>query len=367
MCKIEFEEMIKEEELEEEAVELQVAKDWLEVECLSCKKKTKVNDIKHSYCSDQCKSQLYACECSKCLSEFFGKYKAAKYCSDDCRTTECILCNNIFKWINSPVEKYCSNKCKVKHLTKDCLYCENEFYSPTNNKFCSKECQKGYQKEKKNHNICKSCKKVLVYSKDFWTPEFCGEECQKKHAMKRHKEKLRKNNPKMNEVEDVVSYRVNSIIARKNEFLISMKHGLDYNLLNNFNESHKQRILEREKYSCYICEHDHDLEVHHILPRRLGGNNDDDNLVALCVKCHRAVETGDLQYATKKCTERAKRNFGLVKLKSENRMNKKEFAATLEQELNVIFNKVNDSETKEEIMINIDDLIDHIVEWKMSK
>lgn len=43
---------------------------------------------------------------------------------------------------------------------------------------------------------------------------------------------------------------------------------------------------------CYICgfSGQHLLEKHHIVPRRLGGTNDDVNLVHLCPTCHRALE-----------------------------------------------------------------------------
>jgi len=43
---------------------------------------------------------------------------------------------------------------------------------------------------------------------------------------------------------------------------------------------------------CFICGEDNTtvLQEHHILPRRYGGGNSDDNLVTLCANCHEAVE-----------------------------------------------------------------------------
>lgn len=44
---------------------------------------------------------------------------------------------------------------------------------------------------------------------------------------------------------------------------------------------------------CYICGRGHAdlLETHHIVPRRLGGGDHEDNLVDLCPTCHRALES----------------------------------------------------------------------------
>jgi hypothetical protein len=44
---------------------------------------------------------------------------------------------------------------------------------------------------------------------------------------------------------------------------------------------------------CQICGdvRPRSIEEHHILPRRFGGSDEDENLVALCASCHRAVES----------------------------------------------------------------------------
>lgn len=43
---------------------------------------------------------------------------------------------------------------------------------------------------------------------------------------------------------------------------------------------------------CFICGEDNPnvLQDHHILPRRHGGGDSDENLVTLCANCHAAVE-----------------------------------------------------------------------------
>ena len=47
----------------------------------------------------------------------------------------------------------------------------------------------------------------------------------------------------------------------------------------------KQRILRRDGFICQYCGQEADT-VDHVVPRRLGGNDVDDNLVASCRKCN---------------------------------------------------------------------------------
>jgi len=44
---------------------------------------------------------------------------------------------------------------------------------------------------------------------------------------------------------------------------------------------------------CEICgdQRPRAMEEHHVLPRRFGGSDDDENLVTLCASCHSAVES----------------------------------------------------------------------------
>jgi hypothetical protein len=63
----------------------------------------------------------------------------------------------------------------------------------------------------------------------------------------------------------------------------------------------RKRILERDGHKCQFCETTKDLEIDHINPVILGGDNSDDNLRALCQKCNgkrnaelRWTENGDV-------------------------------------------------------------------------
>lgn len=44
--------------------------------------------------------------------------------------------------------------------------------------------------------------------------------------------------------------------------------------------------LQRDDYRCRICGSTEGLEVHHINPRMLGGDDSLENLITLCVLCH---------------------------------------------------------------------------------
>lgn len=44
---------------------------------------------------------------------------------------------------------------------------------------------------------------------------------------------------------------------------------------------------------CFVCGfgNEHALEEHHIIPRSLGGSDDEDNIELLCANCHRAISS----------------------------------------------------------------------------
>ncbi len=51
----------------------------------------------------------------------------------------------------------------------------------------------------------------------------------------------------------------------------------------------RRRVLARDRHRCRRlgCHHTRFLEVHHLVPREIGGSNDPGNLVTLCAGCHR--------------------------------------------------------------------------------
>jgi 5-methylcytosine-specific restriction endonuclease McrA len=52
----------------------------------------------------------------------------------------------------------------------------------------------------------------------------------------------------------------------------------------------RQQVLERDGRSCTICGSSVNLEAHHRLAARDGGRTTLENLVTLCVDCHREAE-----------------------------------------------------------------------------
>ena len=51
-----------------------------------------------------------------------------------------------------------------------------------------------------------------------------------------------------------------------------------------------KRIRERDNYMCLYCKTEIANNVHHMLPVRLGGNDDEYNLITLCDRCHKFIE-----------------------------------------------------------------------------
>jgi 5-methylcytosine-specific restriction endonuclease McrA len=56
-----------------------------------------------------------------------------------------------------------------------------------------------------------------------------------------------------------------------------------------FRHSIREKIFQRDGYRCCLCGAAENLEVHHIVPRRLGGHNTLDNGVTLCEACHNKI------------------------------------------------------------------------------
>lgn len=59
-------------------------------------------------------------------------------------------------------------------------------------------------------------------------------------------------------------------------------------------------ILARDRLRCALCwerKRAYDLSAHHVLARRLGGQDDPDNLITLCHGCHDLIEAQDFENA----------------------------------------------------------------------
>jgi 5-methylcytosine-specific restriction endonuclease McrA len=54
------------------------------------------------------------------------------------------------------------------------------------------------------------------------------------------------------------------------------------------------RIYEKYEGKCAVCSFDEVVEVHHIIPQRVGGTNDPENLILLCPNHHAMADRGML-------------------------------------------------------------------------
>ena len=77
----------------------------------------------------------------------------------------------------------------------------------------------------------------------------------------------------------------------KNKWLY--QKGINYGFANT-----KAYVLDRDKYTCQNCKgkkKDKRLEVHHIIFRRNGGSDEQENLTTLCKTCHDSLHKGDIE------------------------------------------------------------------------
>lgn len=76
----------------------------------------------------------------------------------------------------------------------------------------------------------------------------------------------------------------------KNKWLY--QKGINYGFANT-----KAYVLDRDKYTCQNCKgksKDKKLEVHHIVFRKDGGSDEQENLITLCKTCHDSLHNGDI-------------------------------------------------------------------------
>ena len=60
----------------------------------------------------------------------------------------------------------------------------------------------------------------------------------------------------------------------------------------------KEEVLRKCDYRCINCGSTDDLEIHHVIPLEIGGNDIPSNMVVLCYDCHKAVTNFQLLLMT---------------------------------------------------------------------
>jgi len=77
-------------------------------------------------------------------------------------------------------------------------------------------------------------------------------------------------------------------------------YGGQYKISNRLDENIRKAVLIRDKNSCMNCGRSNcKLEIHHIIPKRMQGNNTMDNLISLCEKCHKEVTGQEFRFINK--------------------------------------------------------------------
>lgn len=303
----------------------------------------------------------------------------------------CGICGREFQYdTKTPNKKYCSPECREESMRRfseeakrkreelkrqspqkvrfiKCAICGKEFqYNPFAHakKYCSEECRTEAQKnsyaKKKSNSAdvkiykCKCCSKEYVYDPKENTRSFCSQKCKEKHYR-------RVNTTDNSDVVELVSY----LIAAMNQATqLDCYTSVFFTDSLNPTEIQREAVLSRDKRKCRVCNSRSNLQIHHIVKRRDGGGNDLDNLITLCSKCHRHIETGNLEHALDKCIQ----NFNIVQSGESsvfsnhlNNLQKVEYAKNeLEKLYTTISNSGEEIET-ESIKICIDDILSKLL------
>lgn len=79
----------------------------------------------------------------------------------------------------------------------------------------------------------------------------------------------------------------------RSELENQLKHALGSNTITKYDlDRIANRISNIKSRSCYFCslEDERLLEKHHVVPKRHGGKDTEENTVILCKSCHRKLE-----------------------------------------------------------------------------
>lgn len=208
--------------------------------CYTCKKNLNKKRNKENY--------DFILVCKNCKKEFKSPKKDIQYCSKTCQldsvrpktdirtTSNCKICGKEFKHYGERV--VCSKECLSKYMSQQRLNENNPTWIA--------------DKEKKK---CAKCGKVFEYTRrDLHVGQervFCSLNCSR-------------NNGNNKEITNNV--------------------GGNHKYLFGFNKKLKNKIKERDNYSCQLCGETEDLHVHHIDYNK--NNIEDNNLITLCKRCH---------------------------------------------------------------------------------
>jgi len=181
-----------------------------------------------------------------------------------------------------------------------CLVCGNEVKE--GKKYCSRSCY--YNRKLSNTSVRRGAyKKCLTCGKKFYvtpykieTHRYCSCECwttseEGRKMVSEAQKASQKTNPRTGE--NSPSWR-GGLTPKHRSRLTTAKW---YKL--------RDIILARDNHRCKKCgSKETPLHVHHILPWRYGGEDEEGNLITLCKHCHAGVESRTIQKIYKNAIKR---------------------------------------------------------------
>lgn len=79
-------------------------------------------------------------------------------------------------------------------------------------------------------------------------------------------------------------------------------------------EQLRLQVLERDQHTCQRCfDITKKVEIHHKIPRKLGGIDSSENLISYCRKCHKIVEPSHIGKLSVKITKTVRINDSIHK------------------------------------------------------
>lgn len=177
--------------------------------------------------------------------------------------TKCNVCKKHFEY--NPLKRsgrFCCKECRENQkeydidnkemIKEDCSLCGDSFeYSIyENGVFCSSECVKDAVNKinKANYKNCTECGVRFIYNESRRDRDYCSDSC----------------------------YR----------------HNLSKNKNGDYRVSYKYKKYKKDYNECEVCDNEHNLEVHHLLPVRYNNDyiDDFDNLITVCKRCHMSID-----------------------------------------------------------------------------
>lgn len=138
--------------------------------------------------------------------------------------------------------------------------------------------------------ICEYCNNEHLGG--YGSGRFCSTKCARGFSTKEKRIEINE------KVSDSLSIRYNGLTKQQvTQRKIAHKHAsyirkIEVSSLLNLSARTVSKILKRMKLPCSKCEWYYDnvsCDIHHIIERKNGGNNEHENLTYLCPNCHRLV------------------------------------------------------------------------------